>query len=88
MFDTISQLAAEWLLPGVFFWLVVCLAATNIQEWIATRLEYLARKLENAIQNMLGDNELTQKFYNHLLLKTTRVQSQETGKQQFTPIFC
>ncbi len=70
MFDTLSELAAEWILPTVFFWLVLCILATNIQEWIAMISATRQRYLTDAISKMLGDPELIQKFYQSPLIKT------------------
>lgn len=81
MFDTLSQLAAEWILPVLFFWLVMCLFAINIQEWIATRLAARARTLEFSIRNMLGNIELTHEFYDHPLVKSVVFRAPTTKSQ-------
>lgn len=70
MFDTFSQLAAEWILPALFFWLVLSLFATNIQEWMAETMNSRAKALESAMRHMLGNTELTRKFYLHPLMET------------------
>lgn len=82
MFETVSQLAAEWLLPGILFWLVMSLFATSAQEELSTMLQSRARLLKAAIRNMLGEDTLTQKFYDHLLIKTTRLEPYSPGKKR------
>jgi hypothetical protein len=70
MFDTLSQLAAGWILPALFFWLVLCIFATNIQEWLATMMDLRAKVLASALEGMFGDPQLVQKFHENPLVRT------------------
>jgi hypothetical protein len=84
MFDTISQLAAEWILPALFFWLVLCLAATSLQEGLEHRLHIRSRMLKSSILHMLGDAELTRKFFDHPLILTIMAPLSRKSKGEHT----
>lgn len=80
MFETLAELTAEWILPTVFFWLILCLLATSFEEWIATRMADHERFLADAVHDMLGDEELCKKFYKSPLIKVkTPSQSMPPG---------
>lgn len=79
MFDTLSQLAAEWILPALFFWLVLCIFAINVEEWLLIRLNIRKRYLVSALSAMLGDRLLVQKLYESPLIKT-RTYSSESNQ--------
>ena len=52
----------------VFVWLVLSVAAMQIQEWIGSAFAWRAQFLEKAIRNMLGSDQLVNEFYNHPLI--------------------
>jgi len=52
----------------VFVWLVVSVAAMQLQEWIGSAFAWRAQFLEKAIRNMLGSDQLVNEFYNHPLI--------------------
>jgi len=52
----------------VFVWLVLSVAAMQIQEWIGSAFAWRAQFLEKGIRNMLGSDELVNEFYNHPLI--------------------
>ena len=67
----------------IFIWVLLSLIASAIQEWISQWLKWRPAMLEEAIRNILADNELedtptqgekeptlTQKFYDHPLIKS------------------
>lgn len=72
MFETLAQLTTEWILPTVFFWLILCILATNFEEWIANLLASRGSHLRDAIRNMLGEAELVDRFYASPLIKSYR----------------
>ncbi|MCX7609689.1 MAG: hypothetical protein N2049_10795 [Anaerolineales bacterium] len=53
----------------VFMWLVISIAAMQLQEWLANLLKWRARDLRNAIGKMLADAHLTQAFYSHQIIR-------------------
>lgn len=53
----------------VFVWLVISLAAIQIQEWIASWLKFREKDLEKAIGKMLANPQLTKDFYNHPIIQ-------------------
>lgn len=65
--DTILQVATNWILPGLFFWLMFSLMAITIIEAIASLLKWREKSLEDAISLQLGDL-LTKVFYAHNLV--------------------
>jgi len=56
----------------VFMWLIISLAAMQLQEWIANWLKWRAKGLEDAIRSMLGGGQegqmLTEMLYQHPLI--------------------
>ena len=52
----------------VFVWLVLSVAAMQVQEWIGSAFAWRAQFLEKAIRNMLGSDQLVNEFYNHPLI--------------------
>ncbi|HUH98856.1 MAG TPA: hypothetical protein VLZ89_15960, partial [Anaerolineales bacterium] len=52
----------------VFVWLVLSVAAMQLQEWIGSAFAWRAQFLEKAIRNMLGSDQLVNEFYNHPLI--------------------
>lgn len=53
----------------VFLWLVISVAAMQLQEWIANWLKWRSTDLEKAIRMMLADTDLAREFYNHQLIR-------------------
>jgi len=56
----------------IFMWLVMSIAAMQIQEWIANQLKWRSQELEKAITNLLGDRKLASEFYNHPIIAGLR----------------
>ncbi len=52
----------------VFVWLVLSVAAMQIQEWIGSIFAWRANFLKKGIRNMLGSDQLVNQFYNHPLI--------------------
>ena len=52
----------------VLSWLVLSVAAMQIQEWIASTFAWRAAYLEKALRNMLGNDQMVTEFYNHPLI--------------------
>ena len=53
----------------IFVWVSLALITSQVQEWIASILNWRASMLENAIGNILGNPELRKQFYEHPLVK-------------------
>ncbi len=53
----------------IFIWLILSLSTIQIQEWIASFLNYRERDLEKAIGQMLANSQLTKDFYKHPLIQ-------------------
>ncbi len=60
----------EVIISLVFTWFVLSTATVQIQEWIAARLEWRARDLEQAVAGMLNDRGLTRLFYDHPIIRS------------------
>jgi hypothetical protein len=52
----------------VLSWLILSVAAMQIQEWVSSTFAWRAQFLSRAIRNMLGSDQLTNEFYNHPLI--------------------
>lgn len=64
----------------VFSWLVLSLATMQIQEWIGAVLAWRAQFLQRAILNMLGDETLVERFYNHPLIRSISPPGKKPGE--------
>ncbi len=53
----------------VFMWLVISIAAMQLQEWIANLLKWRSKDLKSAIRKMLASETLAKEFYNHQLIR-------------------
>lgn len=53
----------------IFVWVLLALIASAIQEWISQWLKWRPAMLEEAIKNILADEDLAKKFYEHRLIK-------------------
>jgi hypothetical protein len=53
----------------IFVWVVLSVITSQVQEWIASIFVWRASMLEDTVVNMLGDPGLTEKIYNHPLIK-------------------
>lgn len=53
----------------VFLWLVISIAAMQLQEWLANLLRWRGRDLKRAIGKMLADAQLTEAFYSHQVIR-------------------
>jgi hypothetical protein len=52
----------------VLSWLILSVAAMQIQEWVSSTFGWRAQFMEKAIRNMLGSDQLVSEFYNHPLI--------------------
>ena len=72
--DAILKVAANWILPALFFWFLFSFMAMTITELIATIFQFRQNTLKKVITLLLGE-KLTIDFYKHALanpLETTR----------------
>ncbi len=53
----------------IFMWLVLSIAAMQLQEWVANLLNWRANDLKSAIRKMLASETLAEEFYNHQLIR-------------------
>lgn len=53
----------------VFMWLVISIAAMQLQEWIANLLKWRSSDLEQAVRKILADKDLATQFYDHQLIR-------------------
>lgn len=53
----------------IFVWIVLSLATIQIQEWINTYLDKRARDMEDAIEEMLANENLKSQFYDHPVIR-------------------
>ena len=53
----------------IFVWIVLSLATIQIQEWINTFLDKRARDMEEAIEEMLANENLKAQFYDHPVIR-------------------
>ncbi len=60
----------EVVLGLVFIWLILSTATMQVGEWTANLLRWRAGDLEQAIQRMLNDENLTRLFYDHPLIRS------------------
>src|SRR5512138_4007596 len=54
----------------VFIWLVMSTATMQLGEWVSNLLRWRSSDLEETIQRMLGDKDLTRSFYDHPLIRS------------------
>jgi hypothetical protein len=60
---------AEVAIGIIFVWIVLSLTTIQIQEWISTRLDKRARDMEDAIQEILANENLKAQFYDHPVIR-------------------
>jgi hypothetical protein len=53
----------------VFVWLVLSIGTMQIQEWLASIVNFRGNDLYKAIKKMLGNDDLADLFYDHPLIK-------------------
>lgn len=53
----------------IFVWIVLSLTTIQIQEWVTTRLDKRAKDLEDAIEEMLANENLKSQFYDHPIIR-------------------
>ncbi len=66
----------------VFAWLVLSVAAMQIQEWWNSLFEVRARTLEDRIATLLANPDLKEDFYNHPLVQTLYTRSVFTARER------
>ncbi len=64
----------------VLSWLVLSVAAMQIQEWIASTFAWRAQYLEKALRNMLGSDQMVNEFYNHPLILSLSKPKKKPGE--------
>ncbi|HEY5270237.1 MAG TPA: hypothetical protein VII97_07860 [Anaerolineales bacterium] len=73
-------------LLGLFLtWSLLSLASMQIQEWIATRLKWRSRMLEETLEKMLTDFTLVDQFYNHPLIRSLYTGKNNDNKPSYIP---
>ena len=60
---------AEVAIGIIFVWIVLSLTTIQIQEWISTRLDKRARDMEDAIEEILANENLKAQFYDHPVIR-------------------
>ncbi len=63
----------------VFTWLVISVGTMQVQEWISAFLSWRARFLEQSLRNMLGSEELVERFYAHPLIRSISPPGKKPG---------
>jgi hypothetical protein len=53
----------------IFVWIVLSLTTIQIQEWVNTWRDKRARDMEDAIEEMLANENLTSQFYDHPIIR-------------------
>lgn len=66
----VIELFFNTLLGLIVTWILMSLAAMNLQEWLASRFQWRARMLEKSLRKMLGSAVLLDQFYNHPLIRS------------------
>jgi hypothetical protein len=61
-------------------WLTLSVAAMQVQEWFGSAMAWRANFLRKAIGNMLGSNDLLQKFYTHPLITSLSEPGRKPGQ--------
>ena len=73
-------------LLGLFLtWTLLSLSSMQIQEWMAARLKWRSRMLENALGKMLTDSTLVDQFYNHPLIRSLYTGENNCDKPSYIP---
>jgi len=73
-------------LLGLFLtWSLLSLSSMQIQEWIATRLKWRSRMLEETLEKMLTDFTLVDQFYNHPLIRSLYTGKNNDNKPSYIP---
>lgn len=70
----------EVIISLIFTWFVLSTATVQIQEWVAARLQWRARDLEDALVNMLNERGLTRLFYDHPIIRS--LSGKENGAER------
>jgi hypothetical protein len=71
---------------GLFLtWSFLSLASMQIQEWLAARLKWRSRMLENALGKLLTDSTLVDQFYNHPLIRSLYTGKNNSDKPSYIP---
>ncbi len=74
----------EVVLGLVFIWLILSTATMQVGEWLANLFRWRAGDLEQAVQRMLNDEDLTRLFYDHPLIRSL---SDARGGQDTRPSY-
>ena len=53
----------------MFVWILLAAITSQIQDWLSQILKWRANMLEESIENILVDDDLTKQFYTHPLIK-------------------
>ena len=87
MFESLISLAAGWVLPGLFFWAVLSIAAMAVQDWTSELFKKRSFFLEKGIMQMLDNQSLVDKFFAHPLLLSHDLNKQGKNKKQHRPAY-
>ncbi len=77
----------------MFVWIMLAAITSQVQDWISQWLQWRPKLLEESIRNILADDELAGKFYDHPLIKSlhskngTRKPSQIPNRQFASVVF-
>jgi hypothetical protein len=73
-------------LLGLFLtWTLLSLASMQTQEWMASKLKWRSRMLEESLQKMLTDFTLVDQFYNHPLIRSLYTGKNNDSKPSYIP---
>jgi hypothetical protein len=73
------------LLGLILTWSLLSLASMQIQEWIASKLKWRSRMLEESIEKLLTDSTLVDQFYNHPLIRSLYTGKNNVNKPSYIP---
>jgi len=68
----------------IFVWIVLSLTTIQVQEWITTRLDKRAKDLEDAIEEMLANENLKAQFYDHPVIRGLTAKKRRQPSQTAT----
>lgn len=58
----------------MFVWIMLAAVTSQVQDWVSQWLQWRPQLLEESIRNILADDELAHKFYDHPLIKSLHSQ--------------
>jgi hypothetical protein len=73
------------LLGLLLTWSLLSLGSMQIQEWIASKLKWRSRMLEESFEKLLTDFTLVDQFYNHPLIRSLYTGKNNSNKPSYIP---